>query len=303
MTGQTLAKVKDPAPGPAFQKLSSIDFQSQNTNIHRRYGPSEDEEELSQWLAHAATGVSMGFIAWFLDVLVDNLASLKWQVAQGALDDSLSHGYASFVALSCLFGAAAGGLTVYYGPGAMGSGIAELIGYLNGVRVPNFIGVRSLVTKVFGTGLGVAGGLFIGKEGPLAHIGAVVGNVVVHLPFDFTKPLQSETRKRELAAAGAAAGVSAAFGAPIGGSLFAYEISRPSTFWSFGLTWKIFFCSSVSTFTLNVLQSIQRGETLSSFNSALVKFGEFDQNPFALQEFPLLMLLAAFAGGLGAIFS
>ena len=47
--------------------------------------------------------------------------------------------------------------------------------------------------------------------------------------------------KREIAAAGCAAGVSAAFGSPIGGSLFVYEIAKPSSFWSFNLTWKIFF--------------------------------------------------------------
>jgi len=54
--------------------------------------------------------------------------------------------------------------------------------------------------------------------------------------------------------AGIAAGVSAAFGAPIGGSLFAYELSKPNTFWSFSLTWKVFFASSVATFILSILK-------------------------------------------------
>lgn len=38
---------------------------------------------------------------------------------------------------------------------------------------------------------------------------------------------------REFLAAGISAGVSVAFGAPIGGALFAYEISGPATFWTF----------------------------------------------------------------------
>lgn len=88
--------------------------------------------------------------------------------------------------------------------------------------------------------------------------------------------------KREVAAAGAAAGVSAAFGAPIGGTLLIYEISRPSTYWSFALTWKIFFCSSMSTFTLNILICMLKGEDLSITNAGLIKFGEYDENPYKL---------------------
>ena len=85
-----------------------------------------------------------------------------------------------------------------------------------------------------------------------------------------------------MAAAGAAAGVSAAFGSPIGGSLLVYEISKPSTYWSFELTWKIFFCSSISTFTLNILMCLGRGKDLSITNAGLIKFGEYDENPYKL---------------------
>lgn len=38
-----------------------------------------------------------------------------------------------FLFLSITFGGLAAVLTVYVGPGAMGSGIAELMGYFNGV--------------------------------------------------------------------------------------------------------------------------------------------------------------------------
>jgi len=55
-------------------------------------------------------------------------------------------------------------------------------------------------------------------------------------------------------AVGCAAGVSCAFGAPIGGSLFAYELSKPNTFWSFSLTWKVFFASTVATFFLSIFK-------------------------------------------------
>jgi chloride channel 7 len=59
--------------------------------------------------------------------------------------------------------------------------------------------------------------------------------------------------KRQLIAAGAACGVSVAFGAPIGGALFSYEISKPNTFWTFSMLWRVFTATSISTFVLSIL--------------------------------------------------
>lgn len=147
------------------------------------------------------------------------------------------------------------------------------MGYFNGINYPKFISLRTLFVKIFALILAVSSGLCIGKEGPLAHIGAIVGQCIVYLPFDCFAPFRNDMDKREIAAAGAAAGVSAAFGSPIGGSLFAYEISRPATYWSFGLMWKIFFCSSVSTFVLNILTCVKLGESVFITNAGLIKFG------------------------------
>ena len=126
--------------------------------------------------------------------------------------------------------------------------------------------------------------------------------MVLYMPFSFVKFFQNDYYKREVAAAGAAAGVSAAFGSPIGGSLLVYEISRPSTYWHFGLTWKIFFCSSISTFTLNILVCLKKGEDLSITNAGLIKFGEYDENPYKLQDFPFFIILGIFVGLLGSFF-
>lgn len=73
-------------------------------------------------------------------------------------------------------------LTTFWGPGASGSGVAEIIGYLNGVNYPDTIDMKTLITKTFGVVLAVAGTLCVGKEGPLAHIGANVGALVPYLP-------------------------------------------------------------------------------------------------------------------------
>lgn len=87
-------------------------------------------------------------------------------------------------------------LIVYVEPAAGGSGIPEVMGYLNGVHLPKVLNVRTMVVKVgrdwdcrathraltrarpeqvCSTLLSVASGLPVGGEGPMIHIGASVG--------------------------------------------------------------------------------------------------------------------------------
>ena len=147
-------------------------------------------------------------------------------------------------------------LTVYVGPGANGSGVAEIMGILNGVNYKGVISMRTGAVKVVGVVLAVVGSLCVGKEGPLAHIGAVVAMVVIYMPYDGFLQFQNDHDKRQFIAAGASAGVSAAFGSPIGGALFTYEISKPTTFWTFSMLWLVFFASAISTLTLGILTSL-----------------------------------------------
>jgi H+/Cl- antiporter ClcA len=145
-------------------------------------------------------------------------------------------------------------LTAFQAPGATGSGNAELIAYLNGVNYPKLIGFNTLVVKILGVTFAVVGGLCVGKEGPLAHIGANVGAAIGYFPFPRFDYLRNDRNKRELIAAGCSAGVSAAFGAPIGGALFAYELSKPNDFWKFSVLWKSFFACSIAVFFSAIFQ-------------------------------------------------
>ena len=73
-------------------------------------------------------------------------------------------------------------MTLYWGTGAMGSGVADVIGVVNGINYPDAINIKTLITKIIGVVLAVVGGLAVGKEGPLAHIGANLGSGMVSLP-------------------------------------------------------------------------------------------------------------------------
>lgn len=168
-------------------------------------------------------------------------------------------------------------LTVYLAPQAAGSGVPELIGFLNGVDNKKYFTTTVFLVKALCVTLAVAGTLIVGREGPLAHIGAGVATMILYLPFSYLEQFRCESKRREFVAAGISAGVSVAFGAPMGGALFAYEISSPSTFWTFKLIWRNFFCSSIATFTLSVLVAIYRQEPLTLASSAVLKFGIITQ--------------------------
>lgn len=72
--------------------------------------------------------------------------------------------------------------------------------------------------------LSVASGLWLGKEGPLVHVACCCANIIMR-PFENLS--NNEARKREVLSAAAAAGISVAFGAPIGGVLFSLEVCLP----------------------------------------------------------------------------
>lgn len=163
-------------------------------------------------------------------------------------------GWVSIVLFSVAYVLASSVMTMYIAPAALGSGVAEAMGIMNGVSYPDYISLKTLIVKFFGLALAVAGGICGGKEGPLVHIGSIVGYAAASIPLKCFEYFKNDLEKRKLLAVGIAAGVSCAFGAPIGGSLFAYEISKPNTFWSFSLTWKVFFGSSIATFVLSILK-------------------------------------------------
>lgn len=209
-----------------------------------------------------------------------------------------------FACFAGCLGLIAGVMTTYYGPGAAGSGVAELIGYLNGINYPNFISIPTLLTKSIGVTLAVCGKLCIGKEGPLAHIGANIGVISAYFPGLDNEFLHNDDKKRNFIAAGASAGVAVAFGAPIGGALFAYEMSRPNTFWKFSMIWKVFVSCAVANFWLSTLNSIKSLDVQLQDSSAL-KFGAITGKNEVIPTtllLPAAIILGVGGGCLGSLF-
>ncbi len=104
---------------------------------------------------------------------------------------------------------------------AAGSGIPEIKTILSGFVIPHYLDFKVLFVKAFGAVFAVATGMCLGKEGPFVHISACVAYLVGScLP----KYRDNGRKMRELLSAGCSSGLSVAFGAPIGGVLFSYEV-------------------------------------------------------------------------------
>jgi len=106
--------------------------------------------------------------------------------------------------------------TRQFAPEAQGHGVPEVI-----VAVARHDGVirpRVSIVKILASGVCIGTGGSVGREGPIVQIGASVGSLAgQHFGL-------SSRNIKVLVAAGAAAGISATFNAPLAGVIFASEI-------------------------------------------------------------------------------
>ncbi|RVE51055.1 hypothetical protein evm_004346 [Chilo suppressalis] len=153
--------------------------------------------------------------------------------------------YLFYIVWALIFAALSASLVRMFAPYACGSGIPEIKTILSGFIIRGYLGKWTLIIKVVGLILSVSSGLSLGKEGPMVHIASCLGNILSYL---FPKYGRNEAKKREILSAAAAAGVSVAFGAPIGGVLFSLE--EVSYYFPLKTLWRSFFCALIAAFIL-----------------------------------------------------
>lgn len=169
-----------------------------------------------------------------------------------------------------------------FAPEAGGSGVQEIEGAMEGLRKVRWL--RALLVKFFGGFLSLGSGLVIGREGPTIHMGASVAQAA-------SEGLKLPTKEnRGLLAAGAAAGLAAAFSAPVASILFVIEETRRQ------------FPYSLKTYT---------GVMLASVASGIVTQAIAGPRPFMamavpampLEFLPVFVLLGIVLGFLGVAFN
>ena len=230
-----------------------------------------------QWVICMLIGLFTGLVAFLLHTGGAALYKLKNHLAYSVAGDathtvneiydaaSYARTCAVYTAFSMLLVALASALVLFVEPIAGGSGIPEVKAYLQGIRLPRMLRVTTLFCKTIGILCSVSAGLVCGQEGPMIHTGAIIGAGVsqgssktFRARTHACKRFRNDHDKRDFVSAGAAAGVAAAFGAPIGGVLFAME--EAATHWTQSLTWRTFFCALSAKFALHSLLTAEHAE-------------------------------------------
>ncbi|CAE7354103.1 clcD [Symbiodinium natans] len=150
---------------------------------------------------------------------------------------------------------------VLWQPSAVSGGIPGVIAFLNGVDLKNLFSEKILVAKVLGVICACGSSLAVGPEGPMIHIGAAAGVLVLAQcrRIDWLRRvLQGSGGSRSLelhaAAVGAGCGVTAAFWAPLAGTLFVVE--EAATYLSPRFFVHVFGASCVSLGTVLLWQEL-----------------------------------------------
>jgi H+/Cl- antiporter ClcA len=162
------------------------------------------------WIAGAAVAAAAVGYAWLVD-----LATRIMHAGLG-LSPWLP------LAVTPLAFAVLAGVTRRHFPAAAGSGIPNAMAALqtsSDATLERILDLRMIAARILLSAAAVLCGASVGREGPTVHVGAAIAHRFGRLIPHHADP----SRRRALILAGGAAGIAAAFNAPLAGIVFAIE--------------------------------------------------------------------------------
>ncbi|CAK9020445.1 unnamed protein product [Durusdinium trenchii] len=293
---ELLAPVHLPAARP-WQQFESVNLQKalvQDAD-HLALGRHKVSAWASSWVLPLIIGVltaSTGTLIEVMSEFLDRWRHSYWTSGgwvSWSEDPWTWRAWSAYVVSSVLFATLSAVLVRHFAPAARGSGIPEVKTILGGFVMKDTLSTRTLMVKIVGLMLSVSSGLALGKEGPTVHIACCWANVCSGFSKRYS---QSAGRLHELLSVASAAGVSVAFGAPVGGVLFSYE--EVSTRFRRATMIRAFFAAVVAALTLAWYDPLGTGK--------LTLFEVYYPQQPALGEYPLFLLMGCVGGLVGALF-
>lgn len=238
------------------------------------------ESRRRQFPRAALVGILAGLLAVLFRAALDGADRLRMALIH------VAHHYPFWgPILPMAFGAVGAGSGVYLvrrlAPEVSGSGIPHLkavLHRLRGMRWERIIGVK------FAAGaLAIGGGLTLGREGPTVQMGGAIGQMV-------SQWFKGTPRERQtLIAAGAGAGLAAAFNAPLSGVIFVLEELQRD------FTPTVFTSAFVACVIADMVARLLSGQ-LPAFHVA--------SHPIpSLESLPVFLILGLAAGLMGVVFN
>ncbi|GLT44507.1 hypothetical protein SLA2020_183980 [Shorea laevis] len=296
--------------------IESLDYEIVENDLFKQDWRSRKKTEIYQyiflkWTLALLIGLGTGLVGFFNNLAVENIAGLKLLLTNNLmLKDKYFQAFASYAGCNMALAIAAAALCAYIAPAAAGSGIPEVKAYLNGVDAHSILAPSTLFVKIFGSIFGVAAGFVVGKEGPMVHTGACIASLLgqggsrkYHLTWRWLRHFKNDRDRRDLITCGAAAGVAAAFRAPVGGVLFALE--EAASWWRSALLWRTFFTTAVVAMVLRTLIQICRTGKCGLFGQGgLIMFDVNSANPtYGTPDLLAIVFLGIVGGVLGSLYN
>jgi CIC family chloride channel protein len=170
-----------------------------------------------------------------------------------------------------------------FAPDANGSGIPQLKAFVRGERGLEWR--RLLPVKFFAGLIGIGSGLALGREGPTVQMGGATGLMV----SEWFRVKTGEGERKALIAAGAGAGLAAAFNAPLAGVMFVLEELAGS------FTPVVFVAAFLASVTADVVGRVLTGE--------MPVFQLHEMPAPNVRALPAALLLGVLCGVGGVIFN
>lgn len=189
------------------------------------------------WIFLILLGIITAITAYSIDKAVAMVLYYKLQVCKEN-GGNWAINFLTWISITLFLTAIAASIGQFISKDSEGSGIPEMKSILAGVNIYRYLSFRTLIGKCLGLFAAISAGLSVGREGPFVHVAAgIVNKLSKFKPFNDI--YHNQSLKRQMLTASVAAGVTATFGAPIGGVLFSIEVT--STYYMVNNLWKAFF--------------------------------------------------------------